>query len=44
MAVKYRCGACNYRFVPKGDRKPNKCPYCSADNIMVDARDLIREI
>ncbi len=44
MAVKYRCGACNYRFIPKGDMAPKRCPYCSANNVLMDARDLVKEI
>jgi len=44
MTVKYRCGKCNYRFLPKGDTVPRRCPYCSSENILVDARDLVREL
>jgi DNA-directed RNA polymerase subunit RPC12/RpoP len=44
MTAKYRCGSCNYRFVPKGDREPRRCPYCSASNVMIDARDLVKEV
>ncbi len=43
---KYRCGNCNYVFIPKGDRVPNRCPYCSKGNIMLDSQyfSLSREL
>lgn len=44
MTTKYRCGSCNYVFIPKGDRTPKRCPYCSSNKVMVDARDLVKEI
>ncbi len=37
-ANKYRCSNCNYVFIPKGDRVPNRCPYCSNTHIMLDSQ------
>ena len=28
MAGKLYCTSCNYQFVPKTDKTPNRCPYC----------------
>jgi DNA-directed RNA polymerase subunit RPC12/RpoP len=42
--MKYRCANCNYRFSPKTDKVPNRCPYCSSPGIMMEetASSLLR--
>ncbi|MBT7902535.1 hypothetical protein HN587_01640 [Candidatus Woesearchaeota archaeon] len=34
MAKNYRCMKCNYRFVPKTDAEPRRCPYCSTQGTL----------
>ncbi|MFC1753307.1 hypothetical protein ACFL96_07940 [Thermoproteota archaeon] len=36
MTQKYRCGNCNYKFVPKAERAPSRCPYCGKDKLLVE--------
>ncbi|MBT5023350.1 hypothetical protein HOK51_08785 [Candidatus Woesearchaeota archaeon] len=43
----YRCMNCNYRFVPKSNRAPTRCPYCSTEGKLVtekSADQIVREV
>ncbi|NQU78289.1 hypothetical protein HQ545_00820 [Candidatus Woesearchaeota archaeon] len=44
--VGYRCLSCGYKFKPKTDRSPNRCPYCSSPDIKIDesAQDLLDSV
>lgn len=38
MKQKYECTNCSYKFVPKTDRIPKKCPYCGTPGIRPAAK------
>lgn len=44
--MKYRCTNCGYKFAPKSDRPPNRCPFCSSPEIRIDesAQDILNEV
>ena len=44
--VQYRCMKCNYRFQPKTDKEPTRCPYCGTEESLrleESAEDLVRK-
>jgi predicted Zn-ribbon and HTH transcriptional regulator len=42
----YRCTACGYKFQPKTERLPNRCPFCSSPEIKLNetAQDLLNSV
>lgn len=47
MLMKLYCTSCNYQFVPKTDKLPDKCPYCDRAGTLekaTQAQDLIDEV
>ena len=47
MPLKLYCTSCNYQFVPKTDKTPNRCPYCDKLGTIEKAnqmQDLIDEV
>ncbi|MFC1740917.1 hypothetical protein ACFL3V_00070 [Nanoarchaeota archaeon] len=44
--MKYRCLGCGYKFRPKTERTPNRCPFCSSSEIKRDenAQDLLNSV
>lgn len=44
--MKYRCLNCGYKFKPKTERAPNRCPFCSSPQIKRDesAQDIINTV
>ena len=44
---KLYCTSCNYQFVPKTDKMPNRCPYCDKIGTVekvAQMQDLIDEV
>ncbi|MBW2972517.1 hypothetical protein KY359_05770 [Candidatus Woesearchaeota archaeon] len=43
---KYRCLDCGYKFQPKTEREPNRCPFCSSPSIKINesAQDIINAV
>ena len=44
--MSYRCTACGYKFVPKTNRIPNRCPFCSSPDIKPNetAQDILNDV
>ncbi len=44
--MKYKCNDCKYKFSPKTDRTPNRCPFCSSHSIQPEetAQELINSV
>ncbi|MBW2997100.1 hypothetical protein KY349_02030 [Candidatus Woesearchaeota archaeon] len=44
--MNYRCTACGYKFRPKTERLPNRCPFCSSPEIQQNetAQDLLDSV
>jgi predicted Zn-ribbon and HTH transcriptional regulator len=44
--MKYRCTGCGYKFQPKTERTPNRCPNCSSPEIKRDetAQDILNDV
>ncbi len=46
MTMKFRCLDCRYKFSPKTERLPNRCPFCGSSSIKKDetAQDVLDEV
>ena len=44
--MNYRCTACGYKFKPKTERIPSRCPFCSSQEIRQNetAQDLLDSV
>ena len=44
--MNYRCLGCGYKFTPKTERIPNRCPHCSSPDIKraETAQDIIDSV
>ena len=38
--MRFQCTNCNFKFEPRADKVPHKCPYCDKDGAMQQAKSM----